>query len=159
MANDTGCLDVIATFLHRGLVSSRQATSKQVDGTYENSVIPGERCWGSWWAEVREQKRPPPVSSGGRPPDAACSPTESAQLKLFFKYLFVTDNIILSLRRFTSPPPLPKVKVQNIQTVCGWEGGGVDLCWRPQYILKEFTILCLTRFRTYKIASPPQTKT
>jgi hypothetical protein len=26
----------------------------------------------------------------------------------------------------------PKVKVQNIQAVCGWEGGEVvDLCWRP----------------------------
>jgi hypothetical protein len=37
---------------------------------------------------------------------------------------------------FTSPIPfpLPKVKVQFIQTVCGWERvGGVELCWRPYF--------------------------
>jgi hypothetical protein len=37
---------------------------------------------------------------------------------------------------FTSPipPTLPKVKVQFIQTVCGWEGVGVvELCWRPYF--------------------------
>jgi hypothetical protein len=39
---------------------------------------------------------------------------------------------------FNSPPPLPKVKVENIQTVCDWEGwgGGVELCW--SLILQEF---------------------
>ncbi len=38
---------------------------------------------------------------------------------------------LLSSSPFTSPPPLPCVKVQYIQTVCGWEGvggGGVELC-------------------------------
>ncbi len=31
-----------------------------------------------------------------------------------------------------SSPPIPKVKVQYIQTVCSWHGvGGVELCWRP----------------------------
>jgi hypothetical protein len=33
----------------------------------------------------------------------------------------------------SSPPsPLPKAKVQIIQTVCGWKGvgGGFELCWR-----------------------------
>ncbi len=55
------------------------------------------------------------------------------------------------------PPPPPKVKVQYIQTVCVWEGvGGVQLCWRPY--LHELNTLYLTRFRTYKIALPPQTR-
>jgi hypothetical protein len=61
---------------------------------------------------------------------------------------------------FPTTPPIPKVNVQYIQTVCscgrGW-GGGVELCCRP-YILQEFNTLFLTRFRTYKIATPPQTK-
>ncbi len=37
----------------------------------------------------------------------------------------------------------------------GW-GGDVELCWIP-YSAGEYThTLYLTRFRTYKIASPPQ---
>ncbi len=55
------------------------------------------------------------------------------------------------------PPPLPKLNVQLIQTVCGCGGWGVLNC-AVDYILQEFYTLFLTRFRTYKIASPPQTK-
>ncbi len=51
--------------------------------------------------------------------------------------------------------PLPNV--QYIQTVCDWGGGGVLKCI-VDHILQEFYTLFLTRFRTYKIASPPQTK-
>ncbi len=48
------------------------------------------------------------------------------------------------------PPPLPKVNVQNLQTVAGWLGGGgavgVELC---EYIFCRSLALCfLTRFRT-----------
>jgi hypothetical protein len=59
---------------------------------------------------------------------------------------------------FSRTSPLPKVNVQYIQTVfvCGG-GGGDELCCRPY--LQEFNTLFLTRFRTYKIATPPQTKT
>ncbi len=63
----------------------------------------------------------------------------------------------------TSPSPLPKVKVQNIQRITdsvwlrGW-GGGVLRCV-VDHILQEFNTLFLTRFRTFKIATPPQTKT
>ncbi len=39
----------------------------------------------------------------------------------------------------------------------GGDGGGVLNC-AVDYILQEFYTLFLTRFRTYKIASPPQTK-
>ncbi len=56
------------------------------------------------------------------------------------------------------PSPFSKVKVQYIQTLCGLEGAGtVELCWRP-YTAK-FNTLFLIRFKTYKIATPPQTKT
>ncbi len=58
---------------------------------------------------------------------------------------------------FTSPP-LPKVKALYIKTVCGWEGvGGVELV--GELILQGFNTLFLTRFSTYKIPLPPQTKT
>jgi hypothetical protein len=50
-----------------------------------------------------------------------------------------------------SPPPLPCVKVQFIQTVCGWEGVMSPV---GDHILLEFNTLYLTRFRTYKIARP-----
>ncbi len=51
------------------------------------------------------------------------------------------------------PHPLPKLNVQYIQTVCVW---GVSCA--VDHILQEFYTLLLTRFRTYQIASPPQTK-
>ncbi len=57
-----------------------------------------------------------------------------------------------------TPPPLPKVNAQYIQTVCCC-GGGVVLSCVVDHILQEFNTLFLTRFRTYKIASPLQTKT
>jgi hypothetical protein len=50
-------------------------------------------------------------------------------------------------------PPLPNV--QYIQTVC--DCGGVLKC-TVDNILQEFYTLFLTRFRTYKIASPSLTK-
>jgi hypothetical protein len=55
------------------------------------------------------------------------------------------------------PPPLPSV--QYILTVCdcGGEGWGVLKC-TVDHIPQEFYTLFLTKFRTYKIASPPQTK-
>jgi hypothetical protein len=53
------------------------------------------------------------------------------------------------------------LNVQYIQTVCGWGGGGSGegvLNCTVDHILQEFYTLFLTRFRTYKIVSPPQTK-
>jgi hypothetical protein len=56
------------------------------------------------------------------------------------------------------PPPPPKVNVQYIQPVCGWGGGEGVLNCVVDHIQQEFNTLFLTRFRTYKIATPPQTK-
>jgi hypothetical protein len=51
------------------------------------------------------------------------------------------------------PPPLPKLNVQYIQKVCLWVLNCI-----VDHILQEFYTLFVTRFGTYKIASPPQTK-
>jgi hypothetical protein len=59
-----------------------------------------------------------------------------------------------------SPPSQSKhTLVQYIQKLCGCGvgGGGVLRCV-VDHILQEFNTLFLTRFRTYKIATPPQTK-
>jgi hypothetical protein len=76
----------------------------------------------------------------------------------FLKY--IAPLTFLSGSTPTPLPPIPKVKVQYIQTVCGWEGtGGEVLSCVGDYILQEFNTQFLTRFRTYKFATPPQTKT
>jgi hypothetical protein len=61
------------------------------------------------------------------------------------------------------PPPLPlfqKSKYNYIQTVFCWVGvGGGGLSYGGDHILQKFNTLFLIRFRTSKIATPPQTKT
>ncbi len=53
-----------------------------------------------------------------------------------------------SLTSPTNLPPIPKVNMQYIQTVCGCGmGGGVLICV-VDHILQEFNILFLTRFQT-----------
>jgi hypothetical protein len=52
------------------------------------------------------------------------------------------------------PSPLPKLNVQYIQAVYVTVGRW----WEDVEILQEFYTLFLTRFRTYKITSSPQTK-
>jgi hypothetical protein len=59
-----------------------------------------------------------------------------------------TDAPLPSL--YLPPPPLSKLNVQYMQTVCVTVGGGMLNC-AVDHILQEF----LTRFRTYKIATPP----
>ncbi len=54
-------------------------------------------------------------------------------------------------------PPLPKLNVQFLCEAVGGESGGVLNC-AVDYKLQVFHTLFLTRFRTYKIAPPPQTK-
>jgi hypothetical protein len=54
-----------------------------------------------------------------------------------------------------SPPPPSLCQVPYIQTVSGWEG---VLSPVGDHSLQEFNTLCLTRFRTYKIAGPPPNK-
>ncbi len=55
-------------------------------------------------------------------------------------------------------PPLPCIKVQYIQTVCGLEGVGVvESCWRPYPA--EVLHSVSEQIHTDKIARPPHTKT
>ncbi len=59
--------------------------------------------------------------------------------------------------------PLPSFPMYSICRQCltvggGKVGGGGVLKCTVDHILQEFNALFLTRFRTYKIASPPQTK-
>ncbi len=56
-----------------------------------------------------------------------------------------------------TPPPLPKVNVQYIQTVCGCGGGGVLSCV-VDHILQEFNTLFLTTFRPTKLLQNPKQK-
>jgi hypothetical protein len=72
-------------------------------------------------------------------------------------YLCTAAPLLYLLSDLLPPPPLPNV--QYIQTVCDCGGRG----WRVlkctvDHILQEFYTLFLTRSRTYKIASPPQSK-
>jgi hypothetical protein len=56
------------------------------------------------------------------------------------------------------PPPFPNKMYSYTDSVwCGGVGVGVLSC-TVDHILQEFYTLFLTRYRTYKIASPPQTK-
>ena len=59
------------------------------------------------------------------------------------------------------PPPPPSQCTVYADSVWLWWGVGVGggmLNCAVNHILQEFYTLFLTRFRTYKIASPPQTK-
>ncbi len=70
------------------------------------------------------------------------------------------NNCPSNLLSCSPPIPPPHSKSQSkVQTVCVWEGvGGGALSCVGDRILQEFNTLYLTRFRTYKIALPPQTK-
>ncbi len=56
-------------------------------------------------------------------------------------------------------PPFPMYSLYRQCVTCGGGGGwwGVLKC-NVDHILQEFYTLFLTRFKTYKIASPPQRK-
>ncbi len=59
-----------------------------------------------------------------------------------------------------NPPPFPKSTYIIYRQCVAVGGEGVEgvLSCVVNHILQEFSTLFLTRFRTYKIASPPQTK-
>jgi hypothetical protein len=44
-----------------------------------------------------------------------------------------TKELCVLLPHYLLSDPFPKVNIQNIQTVCGYVGGGVELCCRPYY--------------------------
>ncbi len=66
-----------------------------------------------------------------------------SQLCWYFRPSFVNYCLcnLLSGSTFPTRPPLPKVKVQYMQTVCGWEGGGgvVGWFWRPYIFRRSLT--------------------
>jgi hypothetical protein len=67
-------------------------------------------------------------------------------------------NCCSSTFSLTFPPSQRKPTVYK-DSVWMWGGGGVLSCVvLVDRILQEFNILFLTRFRTYKIATPHQTK-
>ncbi len=73
--------------------------------------------------------------------------------------VFSTQLCEPSLWFNSSPPSLPQsTEYYSVHTVCGWEGVRM-LSPVGDHILQEFNTLYVTRFRTYRIARPPQTKT
>jgi hypothetical protein len=60
---------------------------------------------------------------------------------------------------FNAPPSPFPVSTYSIYRQCVTGGGGEVLSLVGGHILQEFNTLYLTRFRTYKIARPSQTKT
>ncbi len=61
----------------------------------------------------------------------------------------------------STPPPLPPSQSKStVYTDSFWlGGGGVELGCVGDNILQEFNTLFLTRIKTYKISTQPQTKT
>jgi hypothetical protein len=64
------------------------------------------------------------------------------------------------LSGLTLPSPLPCVNKYTVCMYTMWFRGGEGV-WGSvgDHILQYFNTLYMTRFRTYKIATPPQTKT
>jgi hypothetical protein len=74
-------------------------------------------------------------------------------------YLCTVAHLLYLLSDLLPPPPSQTKCTVYTDSVCVWGGGGWGvLKCTVDHILQEFYTLFLTRFRTYKIASPPQTK-
>jgi hypothetical protein len=71
-------------------------------------------------------------------------------------YTQLLDYCPSNLLSGSPPTPLPKIKVLYV-TGRGGGGGGVEFVLETIFC-RSFTTLFLTSFRTYKIATPPQTK-
>jgi hypothetical protein len=80
---------------------------------------------------------------------------EIQSVMLVFSAHFV--NYLLPSLWFIPPPSRCQSTVYTDSVWLGGGGGGVSTV--GDHILQEFNTLYLTKFRTYKIASPPQTKT
>ncbi len=67
-------------------------------------------------------------------------------------YLCTVAPLLYLLSDLLPPPPFPMYSILHTDSVWLWGGG----CWNVLWII--FCTQFLNRFRTYKIASPPQTK-
>ncbi len=85
--------------------------------------------------------------------DPACELLPPWKKEFYFTCVLLPLYCTFSLTSF----PLPPFPTYSIQTVCDCGGGGGGLKCTVDHILQEFYTLFLTRFRTYKIASPPLT--
>jgi hypothetical protein len=82
--------------------------------------------------------------------DPACELLPPLKKELYFTFVLLPLYCTFSMTPFPLPP-FP------IYRQCVTVGGGMLKCI-VDHILQEFYTLFLTRFRTYKIASPPLTK-
>ncbi len=74
-------------------------------------------------------------------------------------YLCTVAPLLYLLSDLLPPPPLPMYSTYILYRQCVTLGGGWGvLKCTVDHILQEIYTLFLTRFRTYKIASPPLTK-
>jgi hypothetical protein len=80
---------------------------------------------------------------------------------MYFRPSFVNNcpsNLLSGSPPLPHPSPRPKVKVQYTCTLyrhCMPGGGGGALSCVGDHILQESNTLFLTRYRTYKITTPP----
>ncbi len=73
-------------------------------------------------------------------------------------YTCVLSPLYCTFSLTSSPlPPFPMYSIYQVSTDSVWLGGGGVLKCTVDHILQFYTLF-LTRFRTYKIASPTQTK-
>jgi hypothetical protein len=77
--------------------------------------------------------------------------------RLSVMLVFRPSFVIYCSSHLASPPSQSQ---STVYTESVWLGGGGGLLsCVGDHILQEFNTLLLTRFRPYKIATPPQTKT
>ncbi len=77
-------------------------------------------------------------------------------LPLWTKELYLCA--VAPLSSLWPPPPLSQTKCTVYTNIVCLRGGGEGVNWAVDHILQEFYPLFLTRFRTYQIYTPPQTK-
>jgi hypothetical protein len=71
-------------------------------------------------------------------------------------YLCTGAPLLYLLSDLLPPSSLPNVQYIQTECDCGGGRGGVEMYWG--HILQDFYTLFLTKFRTYKIATPPPNK-
>ncbi len=88
--------------------------------------------------------------------DPACELLPPRKKYLFFTCVLLPLYCTISLTSFPLPP---SQSTEYTDSVWQW-GGGVGGCWNVLWTIfcRSFTLCFWPDFRTYKIATPPQTK-